>query len=320
MRGKRPIRIGTRGSRLALGQAEQVASEWKRAYPDWEVSLVRIRTQGDLFTEASFLQMGGRGLFVKEIEEALLAGRIDLAVHSMKDLPTELPPGLCIGAITFRQDPRDCLLSREGASLEELLPGARIGTSSLRRQAQLRHFRPDLRIQPLRGNLDTRIRKLTSEGLDAIILAAAGLHRLGMADRISEYLSPEICLPAAGQGCLGVEVREEDQELREAIRILHHEESAEEVLAERAFLRGLGGGCQIPIGVLARVEGEDLHLWGMVCDPEGKRRVGEDATGSAREAERLGEELAARIRPLAQEILQGGRLEEVKREGQGKGS
>lgn len=308
----RQIRIGTRGSKLALGQTEQVVTELKRAYPEWEISLIRIRTKGDIFNDASFLQIGGKGLFVKEIEEALLSGEIDLAVHSMKDLPTELPPGLCLAAITPREDPRDCLLSREGLTLRELPSGALMGTSSLRRQAQLQYFRPDLRIKPLRGNLDTRIRKLTAEGLDAIILAAAGLHRLGMEDLITEYISPEICLPAAGQGCLGVEAREEDEEMRGALQILHHQESAFSILAERAFLRGLGGGCQIPIGALGQVEGEwsacalhadRLHLSGMICDPGGRRLIREDLTGPAQEAEKLGEELAARLRPLAQEIL-----------------
>jgi len=311
--------MGTRGSKLALRQSEQVAAELRTCFPAWEIALVRIRTRGDTFADASFLQMEGKGLFVKEIEEALLAGKIDLAVHSMKDLPTELPSGLCLGAITFRQDPRDCLLSRDGFDLEELPEGAVIGTSSLRRQAQLQHFRPDLRIQPLRGNLDTRIRKLTSEGLNAIILAAAGVHRLGMEDLITQYIPPEICLPAAGQGSLGVELRKEGQELREAISILHHEESAYSVMAERAFLRSLGGGCQIPIGALGQVEGDYLHLWGMISDPEGKRLIREDVSGPGVEAERLGEELAARIWPQAQEILQGERIEGIREEDGGKG-
>jgi len=341
MRGRRPvyghrtgtqIRIGTRGSKLAMGQAEQVAAELKRAYRDWEISLIRIRTKGDIFTDASFLQIGGKGLFVKELEEALLSGEIDLAVHSMKDLPTELPPGLCLAAITSREDPRDCLLSREGLTLKELPSGALIGTGSLRRQAQLQHFRPDLRIHPLRGNLDTRIRKLTTEGLDAIILAAAGLHRLGVEDLITEYISPKICLPAAGQGSLGVEVREEDEEMREALQILHHPESACSILAERAFLRGLGGGCQIPIGALGQVEedrsacadaplrrhADRLHLFGMISDPEGKRLIREDLSGPALEAEKIGEKLAARIRPLAQEIIEGEGFERAREEGHGK--
>lgn len=318
-RTSREVRIGTRGSQLALQQSEQVAKELKRCFPAWEISLVHIRTRGDILADASFLQIGRKGLFVKEIEEALLSGKIDLAVHSMKDLPTELSSGLCLGAITCREDPRDCLLSGEGLNLEELPPGAVIGTSSLRRQAQLRHFRADLRIKPMRGNLDTRIRKLTSEGLNAIILAAAGLRRLGMEDLITQYIPPQICLPAAGQGSLGLEVREQDEELREGVSLLHHQDSACSILAERAFLRGLGGGCRVPIGVLGEVEGDCLHLWGMISDPEGKRLIREDVTGPAMEAERLGEALAERIWPQGQDILCGEGLGGGKEEDGGKG-
>lgn len=309
------IRMGSRGSPLALRQSEQVAEMLQRGHPDWQISLIRIRTRGDYFRDASFSQIGGKGLFVEEIEEALLSGRIDLAVHSMKDLPTNLPAGLCLGAITLREDPRDCLLSREGQDLEGLPPGAMIGTSSTRRQAQLRHFRHDLQVKPLRGNLETRVRKLTSEEFDAIMLAAAGLHRLGVPDLITQYLPPEICLPAAGQGALGVEVREEDEGLREAIRALNDEDAACAVLAERAFLRGLGGGCQVPIGALGQVEGPCLHLWGMISTPDGTRLVRGDLTGPLEEAEALGNELADRLWPQAKDILQGESFGKGKEEG-----
>jgi hydroxymethylbilane synthase len=299
------IRIGTRGSPLALRQTEQVAAELGRCYPDWNISLVRVKTKGDLFLDASFSQIGGKGVFVKEIEEALLAGAIDLAVHSMKDLPTDLPPGLCLAAITRREDPRDCLISKDGWNLEELPHGACIGTSSVRRQAQIRNFRPDLQIHPLRGNLGTRIRKLTSEGLDGIILASAGLHRLGMQDLITQYLPLEICLPAAGQGSLGIEMREADEELKGAVSVLCHEESACSVGAERALLSGLGGGCQIPIGAFGQVEVDKLHLYGVICNPEGTRVIRGELTGTLREGERLGEDLAEQLWPQAKEILEG---------------
>ena len=305
MAPKIPIRIGTRGSPLALRQTEQVAAELGSLYPDWNISVVRVRTKGDLFLEASFSQIGGKGVFVKEIEEALLAKEIDLAVHSMKDLPTDLPPGLLLAAITRREDSRDCLIAREGRSLEELPHRASIGTSSVRRQAQIRSFRPDLQVRPLRGNVSTRIRKLTSEGLDGIILASAGLHRLGMQELITQYLPLEICLPAAGQGSLGIEMREGDEELKEAVSVLCDEGSACSVRAERALLRRLGGGCQIPIGAFGQVEVDDLHLFGVICDPEGKKVIRGDLAGTLREAERLGEELGERLWPQAREILEG---------------
>ena len=308
------IRIGTRGSLLALRQSEGVAEELREACPDLTISLVRIHTRGDRRPDAPFLEMGEKGLFVKEIEESLLRGDIDLAVHSMKDLPTELPAGLCLGAITAREDPRDCLLSREGLNLEELPLGAVVGTSSLRRQAQLKNFRPDLQIKPVRGNLDTRIRKLETGEWDAILLAAAGLHRLGLQDLITHYIPPEICLPAAGQGALGVELRENSRDLKAAIQMLNDEGSACATLAERAFLRGLGGGCQVPIGTLGKVRSGSLHLQGMVCTPDGKRVIRGGLDGPLGAPERLGEELARCLWPEAKDILTGGRLEEKKRE------
>lgn len=314
MTRRREIRIGTRGSLLALRQSEWVSEELRRACPDLTISLVRIRTKGDRFRDAPFLELGEKGLFVKEIEESLLAGDVDLAVHSMKDLPTELPPGLCLGAITPREDPRDCLLSREGLSLEELPLGAVVGTSSLRRGAQLKNFRPDLQIKPVRGNLDTRIRKLSTGAWDAILLAAAGLHRLGLQDLVAQYISLEICLPAAGQGALGLELKEGNRDLRTAIQVLNDEESASATLAERAFLRRLGGGCQVPIGVLGAVRSGKLHLQGMICTPDGKRVIRGDLDGPLEAAEGLGEGLADRLWPEARGILAGGRLEEKRGE------
>jgi len=314
MTHRREIRIGTRGSLLALRQSEGVAEELRKACPDVTISLVRIRTRGDCFPDAPFLEIGEKGLFVKEIEESLLRGDIDLAIHSMKDLPTELPAGLFLGAITRREDPRDCLLSREGLNLEELSPGAVVGTSSLRRQAQLKSFRPDLQIKPVRGNLDTRVRKLDTGEWDAILLAAAGLHRLNLQHLVTQYIPPEICLPAAGQGALGVELRGNDRDLREALRVLNDEESACTTLAERAFLRGLGGGCQVPIGVLGEVRSGSLHLQGMICTPDGKRVIRGDLDGPLEAPERLGEELARRLWPEAKGILGGGRFEGEKGE------
>lgn len=314
MTHRREIRIGTRGSLLALRQSEGVAEELRKACPDVTISLVRIRTRGDCFPDAPFLEIGEKGLFVKEIEESLLRGDIDLAIHSMKDLPTELPAGLFLGAITRREDPRDCLLSREGLNLEELSLGAVVGTSSLRRQAQLKSFRPDLQIKPVRGNLDTRVRKLDTGEWDAILLAAAGLHRLNLQHLVTQYIPPEICLPAAGQGALGVELRGNDRDLREALRVLNDEESACATLAERAFLRGLGGGCQVPIGVLGEVRSGSLHLQGMICAPDGKRVIRGDLDGPLEAPERLGEELARRLWPEAKGILGGGRFEGEKGE------
>ena len=308
MTTRREIRIGTRGSLLALRQSETVASELRKGCPDLKFSLVRIRTRGDRFPEASFLEIGEKGLFVKEIEDSLLREDIDLAVHSMKDLPTELPSGLCLGAVTSREDPRDCLLSRDGLSLEELPAAAVVGTSSLRRQAQLKSFRSDLQIKPLRGNLDTRIRKLNTGEWDAILLAAAGLHRLGLQDLITQYLPPEICLPSAGQGCLGLELRVSDQGLREILRPLNDEESASAALAERAFLRRLGGGCQVPIGVLGEVQAGILHLRGAICTLEGDRMIRGELCGPSEQAAFLGEELAERLWPDAMGILKGSRI------------
>ena len=246
------IRIGTRGSKLALQQTAWVQDRIVKRYPDLQVEVVRIKTTGDRITDVPLATVGGKGLFVKEIEEAILGGEIDLAVHSMKDVPTELPAGLHLGAITEREDPRDVLVSREGRRLREFPAGARMGTSSLRRGAQLLGINPQWKIIPLRGNLDTRIRKLKAEGLDAVILAAAGVRRMGLEDHITEYLSPEVMLPAVGQGALGIECRQEGA-VNELIAFLNHPDSAMAVEGERTFLQRLEGGCQVPIAAYGTV-------------------------------------------------------------------
>ncbi|MGH7472918.1 MAG: hydroxymethylbilane synthase, partial [Candidatus Methylomirabilales bacterium] len=228
------IRIGTRGSLLAVAQADRVAGELRRRYPELAPVLVKIKTSGDTFAHIPLSHVGGKGLFIKEIEEALLDGQVDVAVHSMKDVPTEIAPGLNIAAILEREDASDVLISRRGEKLDALPSGARIGTSSLRRQAQLLHFRPDLTVVPLRGNLDTRLRKLDTEGLDAIVVAAAGVHRLGRQQEVTEVLPPEISLPAVGQGALGLEIRAHDQRIRDLVEPMTHGPSALTIAAERA--------------------------------------------------------------------------------------
>lgn len=298
------LRIGTRGSPLALFQANWVKEKLLQNYSDLIIHLVKIKTTGDKIQDAPLARIGGKGLFVKEIEEALLRGEIDLAVHSIKDLPTELPDGLALSAITKREDPRDVLISREGRGLRELPKGARIGTSSLRRQVQLISFRGDFTFVPLRGNLETRIRKLEQLHLDGIVLAYAGVKRLGFEDRITEVLPPEISLPAIGQGALGIETRVGDEAIEGKIRVLDDWESSITVMAERAFLRRLGGGCQVPIAALGRVEGSLLRIDAMVGTLDGKRIIRDWVKGSPDRAEDLGKELAQRLLEKgAEEIL-----------------
>jgi hydroxymethylbilane synthase len=280
---------------LALYQANWVKAELERLHPGLKVDLVKIKTTGDKITDVPLAKVGGKGLFVKEIEEALLAARIDLAVHSMKDVPVMLPAGLHLSAITRREDPRDVLISREGQKLADLPSGSRIGTSSLRRQSQLRHRRPDLEIRPLRGNLDTRLRKLSSGPLAAIVLAAAGVRRLGWTARITEYLDPEVSLPAIGQGALGLECRVEDEPTNRLIAPLDHPESSLAVRSERAFLRKLEGGCQVPIAAYARIENGGLVLDGLVASVDGSRICRDRIEGRPEEGEAMGLELAGRL-------------------------
>ncbi|MBI4641201.1 MAG: hydroxymethylbilane synthase, partial [Candidatus Tectomicrobia bacterium] len=280
------------GSQLALWQTEWVINALKIQYPALQIEIVKIRTMGDKITDVPLANVGGKGIFVKEIEEALFDGRIDLAVHSVKDLPTQLPQGLVIGAITEREDPRDVLISRDHSTLSQLKGGAKIGTSSVRRQAQILHFRPDLSVEPIRGNVDTRIRKLNEGNFDAIVVAAAGILRMGWAEKITEFIPESISLPAIGQGALGVEIRESDSATRELVEKLDHLPSSIAVKAERAFLRRLEGGCQVPIAAFATVNEKELILEGMVSDIYGKLMFREKATGSTSDFEGLAIRLA----------------------------
>ncbi len=291
----RELVIGTRGSKLALWQAEWVHARMHELEPGLSISLRRIKTTGDKILDTPLAAIGGKGLFIKEIEDALLRGEIDLAVHSMKDVPTRLPAGLEMLAIPEREDPRDVLISRDGVTLDRLAAGARIGTSSLRRQAQLLHVRPDLSIRILRGNLDTRLRKLEEGEYDGIILAAAGVRRLGWTDRVTEYLSPEVCLPAIGQGALALEGRADDAFVRDVAARLDHRPTRTAVTAERALLERLEGGCQVPIAAHATIAGESLSLSALVAGVDGRRLVRDSIQGSIDEAQGLGVRLAERL-------------------------
>lgn len=300
----RAMRIGTRGSRLAWRQAESVREQLLVFHPGLEVVLVPVRTSGDVIRDRPLASFGGKGLFVKEIEEALLADRIDAAVHSMKDLPSELPSGLILAAITQREDPRDVLISKEGHDLMGLPPSCRVGTSSPRRKAQLLHLRPDLLVTDLRGNLDTRLRKLTAGSYDALVVAAAGLNRMGWSPLGCQYLSPSLFLPAIGQGALGLETRADAQWAREMVACLNHQPAFWEVTAERSFARRLGGGCQLPVAAFGRVEGDGLLLTGLVISPDGKEAIKGQVTGPPGRAEELGSRLAEQLLAQgAQEIL-----------------
>ncbi len=287
------IRIGTRGSALALTQAAWVRKKLEERYPDRRVETVIIKTSGDRFLEASIQSIGGKGVFVKEIEEALLRNEIDLAVHSMKDLPTEISAALILAAIPEREDPRDVLVSVGRRSLKDLASGARIGTGSLRRRAQILHYRNDLEILPIRGNVDTRLKKLERGELEGVLMALAALRRMGWEERVSDYLSPEVCLSAVAQGALGLESR--DDWIKEQVAFLHHPPTAVEVAGERAFLGRLGGGCHVPVGARAWTAGGEVRLMGVVADPDGRRLFRGEISGLAAETERLGRELAGRL-------------------------
>jgi hydroxymethylbilane synthase len=288
------IRVGTRGSALALAQANWVRVEIERQWPDASVTLQIIKTSGDSFAEASLRAMGGKGVFTKEIEEALRSGAIDLAVHSMKDLPTELAPGLAIIAVPEREDPRDVLVSRHGARLSDLPAGARVGTGSLRRKAQLLNYRSDLSVTPIRGNIDSRLKKLDAGAADALVMAAAGLKRIGREDRISEFLAADICVSAAAQGALAVEARDDDA-LRQEFEFLHDVPTYLEVQAERGLLKRLGGGCHVPVGARAQVYGELIEIHAVIADPDAREFYKADLAGMAEKAETLGKELADRL-------------------------
>jgi len=289
------IIIGTRGSQLALWQAKHIASCIKSEHPSVDLELKIIKTSGDKIQDVPLAKVGGKGLFVKEIEEALIEKKIDLAVHSMKDVPAVLPDGLIIYAIPEREDPRDALISPKGKVLEELPEGSRVGTCSLRRESQLLSKFPYLKIETLRGNLDTRIKKVEDGLYDAIILAASGIKRLGWSDKITQFIPKEIMLPAVGQGALGIEVHEENESVKKLIKCLDHRESHEAVLGERGFLRKLEGGCQVPIACFGYISGENINLTGLVASLDGKRIIKKSCTGLSSKAFSLGENLAASL-------------------------
>ncbi len=301
------LRIGTRGSQLALWQANWVKEQLIRRHPDLDVEIVTIKTTGDKILDVPLAKVGGKGLFVKEIEEALLDSSVDLAVHSMKDVPTELPEGLGIVAVSEREDPRDAVLGGSKTPILQLPEGSRIGTSSLRRQAQLLAARPDFTIEPLRGNVNTRLRKLKEGKYDAIILAMAGVRRLGWEKEVTEIIDPEVMLPAIGQGALGLEARLDDKATLDRIAFLDHAVTHSCVAAERAFLHRLEGGCQVPIAAFAVREGEEVRLTGLVGSVDGARIIRDANRGPAEVAAELGNALALRI------LDSGGReiLEEV---------
>ncbi|HOF39126.1 MAG TPA: hydroxymethylbilane synthase [Candidatus Hydrogenedentes bacterium] len=297
------IVIGSRGSELALCQSELIASGLRALEPGTRVDIQVIRTSGDKITDVPLAQIGGKGLFTKEIEEALLAGDIDLAVHSMKDLPTELPEGLCIGAVPKRESPCDVLVSAGNLTLEQLPPGARVGTSSLRRTAQLRAYRSDLEILPLRGNVTTRLRKVSEGSVDAAILAAAGLSRLGLSDRVSQEIPVTLMLPAPAQGALAIEARVDDTKILRLLAPLDDPETRSAVAAERIFLAAMEGGCQVPLGALASRSGEQLVLDACVCSLDGARVLRCRTAGRHDRPEEAGNQAAVELRNLGASAL-----------------
>lgn len=300
----RPLRIGTRGSLLAKWQAEFVRKQLFAA-TGMEAEIVIIKTSGDRLQQAPLTQIGGKGIFIKELEDALLDETVDLAVHSVKDIPTDTPSRLCFPAVCRRDDVRDCLISPKGTTLANLREGARVGTSSLRRHAQLRHIRPDLDVRDLRGNVDTRLRKVESGEYDAILLAKAGLDRLGWSQRITETLAPEVCMPAVGQGAIAVEARLNDTEAADALVKLDDAETRTAIICERALLSALQGGCQVPLGAWARIERGELVLEACVCSVDGVQYVKQRATAPPDQAAQLGQHMASLlIEAGAQNILE----------------
>jgi hydroxymethylbilane synthase len=286
------LKIGTRGSKLALTQTNFVADKLKKAIPDTEIEICVIKTSGDIMQDVSLLTIGGQGVFVKELEEALLSQKVDLAVHSMKDVPGDIPEGLTFAAILKREDIRDVLVSRNNIKLEFMPKGAKIGTGSQRRGAQIKAILPDVNIVPLRGNIDTRLKKIETENLTGVILAAAGMKRMGLAEKITQFLPVETMLPAVGQGALGLQIRKSDVELAKACAGLNDATTAVEVTAERAFLRALGGGCRLPIAALGKLDGQMLTLDGMVAAPNGSTMIREKMSGTINDAEEMGKKLA----------------------------
>jgi hydroxymethylbilane synthase len=304
----RTIRIGSRKSQLALVQTYWVQEQLQKAFPDRTFEVHTMSTQGDKILDVALAKIGDKGLFTKELEVGMQSHEIDFAVHSLKDLPTNLPEGLMLGVVTEREDPADALVVHEkhkDKQIDTLPEGAVVGTSSLRRLAQLRHHFPHLTFKDIRGNLNTRLAKLDAGEYDAIILAVAGLKRLGMGDRIHQVLPAEVSLHAVGQGALGIECRTDDTEVLSLIQAIEHVPTRDRTLAERAFLRSLEGGCQVPIGVNTQLDGDTLTLTGIVASVDGTKFVKDTVTGSASTAEKLGTELAQRLRQQgAQEILE----------------
>jgi hydroxymethylbilane synthase len=295
------LRIGSRGSQLALWQANHIAALLRERGHEVEIEV--IKTTGDKITDVALAKVGTKGMFTKEIEEALASGGVDLAVHSLKDLPTEVPPGFEVAAITKRENPRDVLVSKKYSRIEELPQGARVGTSSLRRQAQLKALRADLDIHPLRGNVDTRLRKLESGEYDAIILAAAGVTRLGLTAMIKQVIPPQLMCPAAGQGALGIEIRKGDLAIRQHVSFLDNSSARVTTTCERALLNELGGGCQVPIGAFGEIRNECIHLEAVVARPDGSQVLRESRDGN--DPQELGHEVGkALLRRGGDAILQ----------------
>ncbi|MBE0338945.1 hydroxymethylbilane synthase [Paenibacillus sp. 23TSA30-6] len=293
----RTIVVGSRQSALALTQTGHVIEDLNVLCAehglDMQFVVKKILTKGDRILDVTLSKVGGKGLFVKEIEQAMLAGEIDMAVHSMKDMPSELPEGLVNGAVPRREDSRDCFVTLGSKSLDDLPQGAKVGTSSLRRASQIKSLRPDLQLEPVRGNIDSRLKKLETEGFDAIILAAAGLHRMGWKDRITSYIPEEDCLPAVGQGALGIECRANDEELLALLHLYNDRDTSATVAAERTFLGVLNGGCQVPIGAHAVWVDQEIRLTGMVGSPDGEVILKETLQGN--DPQKLGEAVAASL-------------------------
>ena len=304
----RTVRIGTRKSQLALVQTYWIKAELEKHFPNLEVEVEKMSTQGDKILDVPLAKIGDKGLFTKELEVGMLENTTDFAVHSLKDLPTNLPEGLMLGCVTTRVNPADALVVNEknkDKQLDTLPEGAVIGTSSLRRLAQLRHHFPHLTFKDVRGNVNTRLAKLDAGDYDAIILAVAGLERLNMSDRIHQVIPPEISLHAVGQGALGIECREGDSEVLELLKVLEDPESRDRAYAERSFLRELEGGCQVPIGVNTKIEGDNITLDGMVASLDGKQLLKDTVSGARTDAEKLGKDLAKKLREMgAGEILE----------------
>ena len=304
------VRIGSRRSQLALVQTEWVIEQLRTFYPETEFEIKEIVTKGDKILDVTLSKVGGKGLFVKEIEQALIDGEVDFAVHSMKDMPAEMPEGLILASVPKREDPRDCLISHHHYTIDTLPKGAKVGTSSLRRAAQLLAYRNDLQIESIRGNINTRLSKLETDGLDAIILAAAGLHRVGWQDRITQYLDTEISIPAVGQGALGIQSRANDSEILEMLAKINDDSTRILVSSERAFLNRLQGGCQIPIGAYAQWKEEQIELVGIVASVDGEQVITYRELGKAEDAVSLGIRVAERLLEMGADQI----LNEVKGE------